>query len=264
MTISSNGEMSMGLVRMGPPSELMLQLKDRYELRDFIETGTYYGGTAVWAASHFDNVTTIEYSREIFEEAVARHGKVRNINFIFGDSRSVLNAIVPKLSRPAIFWLDGHWSGGQTYGENDECPLIDEIYAINISTHAHLLFIDDARLFTSPPPRPHRIEQWPSIGEVIEALKFGNHKYYIVVVEDAIIAVPEYAKDPVASYCQEINTKAWKEYGKRQSESAIKQGGRLTVQGLKLMGLGLYAPLKQLATKLVESVGLSDSSPSNS
>lgn len=244
----------MGLVRMGPPTELILLLKDRYAVKDFIETGSYYGNTAVWAASCFDNVTTIEYSREIYEETVAKHGKIQNINFIFGDSRSVLKTIVPKLSHPAIFWLDSHWSGGQTYGENDECPLIEEIRAMNMSKCAHFVFIDDARLFTSPAPRPHRIEQWPSIDEIIEALKSSNHKYYIVVIEDVIIAVPEYAKDPVASHCQEINTKAWKEYGERQRESAIKQGGRLTVQGLKLMGLGLHSPLKNLATKLVRGV----------
>jgi len=244
----------MGLVQMGPPRELILQLAERYGLRDFIETGTYHGSTSVWAASHFDNVITIEYSQKIYEETVAKHGKIQNINFIFGDSRSVLKTIVPKLSRPAIFWLDSHWSGGKTYGKNNECPLIEEIRVINMPKCAHFLFIDDARLFTSPPPRPHRIEQWPSIDEVIESLKSGNHKYYIVIVEDVIIAVPECAKDPVASYCQEINTKAWKEYGERLSESAIKQGGRLIVQGLKLMGLGLYAPLKRLASKLVKGV----------
>jgi hypothetical protein len=37
----------MGIIRVGPPAGLMLQLKDKYNVRDFIETGTYYGGTAV-------------------------------------------------------------------------------------------------------------------------------------------------------------------------------------------------------------------------
>ena len=52
----------MGIVHMGPPKELILQLADRYKLRGFIETGTYKGNTAVWAASYFDDVITIEYS----------------------------------------------------------------------------------------------------------------------------------------------------------------------------------------------------------
>lgn len=246
----------MGIVRFGPPTELILQLRDRYELKDFIETGTFYGDTAAWASSHFDNVITIEFSREIYDQTLARHGNIQNITFLFGDSRYVLKTIVPKLTHPAIFWLDSHWSGGETYGENDECSLIEELRMINLSKYTHFIFIDDARLFTSPPPRPHLIKQWPSIGEVIDALKSGKHKYYIVLFEDVVIAVPEYAKELVANHCQEVNTKAWKERGRRRNESEIKQGYRATGQGLRLMGLGLYAALKRVASKLVKVVML--------
>ncbi|TLY34310.1 MAG: hypothetical protein E6K62_06060, partial [Nitrospirae bacterium] len=137
----------------------MLQLKGKYALEDFIETGTYQGGTAVWAAAHFDRVTTIEFSRSLYEETKAQHDGASNLSFLFGDSREALRAIVPTLRQPAIFWLDSHWSGGQTYGQNDECPLLEEIEAITSSVHTHFLFIDDARLFAAPPPRPHRIDQ---------------------------------------------------------------------------------------------------------
>jgi hypothetical protein len=243
----------MGIVRMGPPKELLLRLRSKYGLRDFVETGTYYGETADWAASHFDHVTTIEYSRPIYEETTARLHQKRNINFIFGDSRTELKTIIPKLSRPTIFWLDSHWSSGDTYGKNDECPLIEEIRIINTSETPHFLFIDDARLFTSPPPRPHRMEQWPSIDEVIEALKSGNHEIYIVLFEDVIIAVPQYAKETVANYCQKENTRKWRERGKRPQrakKSEFKRGYRLIAQGVKLAGRGVLAQLKRLISAL--------------
>ena len=242
----------MGLIRMGVPKDIVLLLHDKYGLKDFIESGTYYGNTAVWAASHFDSVITIEYSKALYEQTVSRYGSICNVDFVFGDSRSVLRNIAPKLTKPAMFWLDSHWCGGQSYGEDDQCPLIEEIAEINKSASAHFIFIDDARLFTSPPPLPNRVEHWPPIDKIIQRLQSRKDKYYIVIVEDVIIAVPEYAKGPVASYCQEINTKAWKEYGKSLSESAIKRGWRLIGQGLKLIGLGLYAPLKRLASKLVK------------
>lgn len=251
LSFGINGEMTMGIVRFGPPTELILQLRDRYALRDFIETGTYYGGTAAWASSHFDNVITIEYSQGVYQEAVARYGDIQNIDFIFGDSRSVLREIVPKLTK-SVFWLDSHWCGGKSYGEDDQCPLIEEIDEINKSAIAHFIFIDDARLFTSPPPLPNRIEHWPALDEVIQALQSGKNRYYIVIFEDVIIAVPQYAKETVASWCQEVNTKAWKERGRRRNESKVKQGYRLTEQGLSLMGLGLYATLKRMASKPVE------------
>lgn len=241
----------MGIIRMGPPSKLLLELKSRYELKDFIETGTYYGNTAAWAASYFDNVSTIEFSHEIYEEALKRHGNIENINFIFDDSRSALKNLCSKLSRPAIFWLDSHWSGGDTYGNHDECPLIEEIHIINMSKFTHFLLIDDGRLFTSPPPRPHRIEQWPEIDKVFEALKSGTHQYYIVIIEDVIISVPEYAKELVSTYCQEVNTKAWIEYGERLNESAIKQGSKLIDQGLKLIVGDLHGRLGRFVSNLI-------------
>ena len=230
----------------------MLQLGDRYELKDFVETGTYYGSTASWAAVHFHSVITIEYSREIYEETATELGKKRNISCIFGDSRLVLKNLVPRLNRPTVFWLDSHWSGGKTYGERDECPVIEEICAINTSQVAHFLFIDDARLFTSPPPQPHRVEHWPSIEEIIGAIVSGNHNYYIVIIGDVIVAVPGYAKESVASYCQRLNTRAWEEYGRRLEESPIKQGGRLIGEGFTLVSRGLHAHLRSLVSKLAK------------
>ena len=52
----------MGLYRMGPPEDLILALQARLRLGDFVETGTYRGDTAAWAAEHFARVTTIELS----------------------------------------------------------------------------------------------------------------------------------------------------------------------------------------------------------
>jgi hypothetical protein len=233
----------MGIIRMGPPTDLILKLRDKYNLTRFVETGTYRGDTAVWAASHFDAVTTIESSRIIHDQAVANYGDISNIEFVLGHSRYVLKRVVPKLKEAAVFWLDAHWCGSDSYGEEDQCPLLEEITEINRSSVAHFLFIDDARLFTSPPPLPNLIESWPSITEVIQALQSGEDKYYIVIFEDVIIAVPHYAKAAVASYCQEINTRAWEERGKRRKhmkELEAKRGCRLIARGVRLVSRGIY------------------------
>jgi len=244
----------MGIVRNGPPAGIVCKLKSLYNISTFVETGTYLGGTALWASKVFERVITIEASEEIYRQTRQKYEYIGNIKLLFGDSRKVLAEVVSVHPTPAVFWLDAHWSGGETYGEDDECPLIEEIHAINISEYDHFIFIDDARLFTSPPPRPHRIEHWPSIDQVIEAIKSGNQKYYIVLIEDVIIAVPEYAKESVASYCQEINTQAWEEYGERLNESATKRGFRLIGQGLRSIGHGLRIQLRCLATNLIASV----------
>lgn len=236
----------MGIIRLGPPWPIILEIKSIFNVTDFIETGTYYGNTAVEAASHFDKVITIENSDIFYKEVIKKHRHLQNIDFLFGDSRTVLKKIIPNLGKTAILWLDGHWCGGKSYGKQDQCPLIDEIQIINSSDQAHFLFIDDARLFMSSPPIPNEIEQWPNITEVINTITAGAHPYYIIIFEDVIIAVPEYAKGFISGYCQKINTIQWKAYSKAQNESRIIKGFRKIIEGIRLIIRSLRANFKNI------------------
>ena len=50
-------------------------------------------------------------------------GKVHftdEISIIQGDSGKILNSITNKLKKPAIFWLDGHYSSGITANESPQ------------------------------------------------------------------------------------------------------------------------------------------------
>lgn len=217
----------MGIVRVGPPNELILQLGHEYDLKDFIETGTFTGKTALWAAAHFDRVVTIENSEALYNETKPKLDPKNNIKFIKGNSRTALPGVLAELTLPSVLWLDSHWSGGRTYGENDECPLLDEIRSVNRSDYTHFIFIDDARLFTSPPPRPHDASQWPTIIQVLDTLKSSSHNYYIVIIEDVIIAVPMSAKSQLVRYCQDLNTKLFDAWLKRQKWSLPGRGFNL-------------------------------------
>ncbi len=235
----------MGILRMGPPWSLILELKSKYNLTDFIETGTYHGNTAVEAATHFNKVLTIENSKRIYDDVIRKHGHLQNVDFKFGDSKNVLKTVIPKLIKPAIIWLDGHWCGGETYGQQDQCPLIEEIKIINESCHAHFLFIDDARLFLSPPPLPNAIDQWPNIKELLNTITSGIHNYFITVFEDVLIAAPEYTKKDVSIFCQRFNTIQWREYGKAQNESQFIKGFRQIFNGIRLIFYALGSKLKK-------------------
>jgi hypothetical protein len=217
-----------GIVRMGPPPELVLALRNEYSIKTFVETGTFLGGTSTWAASHFERVTTIENSRAIYERTVAAHGHIPNIEFLFGNSRDILAQVVPALQSPALFWLDGHWCGGESYGEQDECPLIDELEIVNRSSCDHFVMIDDARLFMSPPPLPHRIEVWPSIANIINTIQTKSPHTYIVIFEDVIIAVPQHAQEFLARWCQEA-------LKKNSQVSSLKTGIQHIKKGLYLV-----------------------------
>jgi hypothetical protein len=194
-------------------------LVNAYRITLFVETGTYFGETAYWASQCFKEVWTIEADEQIYQKAKKKYGDIKMIKFLLGDSKKVLKEIVEHLNHQTLFWLDSHWSGDETYGVDDECPLIEEIKAIVSSERSHFIFIDDSRLFLSPPPEPHKMEQWPTITQVIQTLISGRNEYYIVIIEDVIVAVPEEARLIVANYCREANTRAWKERSRAENLS---------------------------------------------
>jgi len=183
----------MGRVHPGVPEALVVFLKQRFDLRCFVETGTYLGDSASWAAKVFPDVYSIEASEQLWHSARRRHSRLRNVHFILGDSPRELATLIPTLSRP-LFWLDAHWSGGATAGQQAECPLLQELAVLAAARLPEpFILIDDARLFLEPPPPPHQREHWPDFSQVTAALGACGEPF-ISVVDDVIVAVPQRAR----------------------------------------------------------------------
>lgn len=201
----------MGLIRSGPPEDLVLLIRDASGAEVFVETGTYLGQTALWAAKHFDRVVTIERSPEFHASATKACREAGNVQLILGDSRSALADIAKGSQVPIVFWLDAHWSGGKTSGRDHECPLVDELLALKRAESEALILIDDARLFLSPPPLPHDIQAWPELTSVLAHLSsLQGGPRYTVVIEDVIVSVPRRYEIVVSRYCQERSTENWR------------------------------------------------------
>jgi hypothetical protein len=194
-----------------PPKDLMLALRREFSLTRFLETGTFDGRTTAWAAEHFDEVVTIEASEVLHRAALERHTELHNVRWVHGDTRTVLRGEVERLSGPAVVWLDSHWSGGVTYGEDAECPLLPEIETVLASPYEHHLFVDDARLFMAPPSAPHTPEHWPTLTQVVTALTRGRPPLEVLVLEDTFVAVPASAKELVWNYARNVVERAQEE-----------------------------------------------------
>lgn len=192
----------MGFHRMGPPQDLILALKARMGVGEFIETGTYRGDTAAWAAGHFSRVTTIELSPEFHAAAVERFRAQPAVRALQGNSATVLREVIPALGGPALFWLDAHWSGLDTAGREAECPLLEEIALINAAPDGHVVLVDDARLYCAPPPRPHRAEHWPDLASTVEELANGDRRH-VVLVDDVFVAVPRTEREFLTGWLQD-------------------------------------------------------------
>ena len=135
----------MGLIYAGVPKSYVLSLKNRFAIECFVETGTFAGRTAAWAAGHFAQVVTIEVSEAQYRGASARLSQYANVRRLLGDSRALLSELAASLP-PSIIWLDAHSCGG-TPGLDVECPLLDEIRALAPCWDRAFVLVDDARFF---------------------------------------------------------------------------------------------------------------------
>jgi hypothetical protein len=117
----------------------------RYNLKTFVETGTYLGDTVAALAPNFLHCFTIEIEPTVHERCRRRLESFDNVECILGDSALALPAIVRNLKDDALFWLDGHASGGETFNSG-KGPLISELTTIySDPSRRHVVLIDDAR-----------------------------------------------------------------------------------------------------------------------
>ncbi len=113
----------------------------------FVETGTYNGGTIFALERYFDKLHTIELS-EKYHCNTKKNYFGDKINFVLGDSGKVFEKLLPVITDKCIFFLDGHWSGGDTGCGDNACPLNEEITHINnLFQNDAIIIIDDFRLF---------------------------------------------------------------------------------------------------------------------
>ena len=128
--------------------EFLSLLQDDYtKYPCFIETGTNEGCTIFSMEPYFSTLHTIEISESYHNRTKSLYNGSK-INFIKGDSSVVFNSLLPNISDKCIFFLDGHWSSGDTGRGPVDCPLIEEITSIHeLYKHEAIIVIDDFRLF---------------------------------------------------------------------------------------------------------------------
>lgn len=113
-----------------------------------VETGTYRGDTTESLRPYFERVETVEADPMLFAAAQKRFAATPNVRLHFGDSAKLLPAILAELKQKAVFWLDAHWCGNNTFGDYLSAAIMPELEAIFAHHVAdHVILIDDARYF---------------------------------------------------------------------------------------------------------------------
>ena len=152
----------------------------------FVETGTHAGYTVKNMIPYFNKIHTIELSEEFYNDAVNKFKNNDNVILYLGDSAKVLPTLIDKLGGNTIFFLDGHWSGGDTAQGDKDCPLVEELVAINKFKHKSIIIIDDYRLFGT-----NYNEDWSLITDENIKKPIQERIIYTTVNNDRLILVIE-------------------------------------------------------------------------
>ena len=159
--------------------QLLNHYQQQYQLKMLIETGTYLGDMVDAQKERFERIVSIELSPDLARLAQRRFQGQSHIHILVGDSATVLMQLTPTLTEPALFWLDGHYSGGITAKGSTVCPIFGELNAIFNHNQHHIILIDDARLFVGE-------DDYPTLAELSAYIKDHNRDYNVTVKDDII------------------------------------------------------------------------------
>jgi len=174
---------------MPPPHIIKQQVLEtyskRYGLKILVETGTYLGDMVEAMKNVFERIYSIELSEDLYRNAKVRFKRLRNLKLINGDSGIEIKKLMNDIRDPALFWLDGHYSGGITAKGPKDTPIYEELTHIFSSPDiGHIVIIDDARCFGTEPA-------YPSLDELREFIKSKRPNLAFYVQGDSIRLTPK-------------------------------------------------------------------------
>lgn len=123
----------------------------RYNIKSFIETGTYHGAMIKEVYPYFNEIYSVEIVRNLYEENVQKYKGCKKVHLYLGDCLEKLPEMISDAkTNNLLFWLDGHYSGGITGKGKKEDPIYESleiVFASMEGKRGYVILIDDARTF---------------------------------------------------------------------------------------------------------------------
>ena len=153
-------------------------------IRVFVETGTYEGRTLRAVRRHFESLYSIELGEDLYQKACARFRSDPKIFLFQGDSGDRLRDILDMVGdRRCLFWLDAHYSRGDTARGSEDTPVLRELHAIaRHSRKDHVILVDDARCFGTDPAYPGLGRMEALVGQLLPGSSFSASEDIIRIV----------------------------------------------------------------------------------
>jgi hypothetical protein len=165
-------------------AEVLRNAAARFGTTVLIETGTFTGLMVRAMRTDFEEIHSVELSETLAGHAALRFARYPHIHIHQGDSTQILPDLLRALDRPALFWLDGHYSGGVTARGSKVTPIMDELGCITSHpVRGHVILIDDARLFVGA-------DDYPTLAEVEGLVARQRPELRVSVADDVIRIAP--------------------------------------------------------------------------
>lgn len=154
-------------------AETFLTLRDLFNIKTVIETGTYKGATTLWLNEHFEDVHTTEIDERLYPE-LRQTFKGTNIKLWCAGSEEALPEILSYIfdKQPLIF-IDAHWYKN---------PVLAELKAIAKAGIKPVIAIHDFKVPNHPElgydiyPQQGITYEWGWIEKHVEAI-YGKDGY---------------------------------------------------------------------------------------
>jgi hypothetical protein len=114
------------------------RLIGKYGIQSAVETGTFLGVTAQGLAAMVPSVYTIEVRQDRYEQARENLAGLPNVEQILGASPDVFPGLIPRIKKPALYYLDAHW--------DDHYPLPEEVAIIAEHDPAPVIVMHDMQV----------------------------------------------------------------------------------------------------------------------
>jgi len=161
----------------------------RFSASTMVETGTYTGNMVSAIKNDFQEVFSIELDDVLFSAAKDKFCGLDHVHILHGDSATVLPKVLDRIRGCCIFWLDAHYSGGNTARGHADTPIVDELRQILSCMHIEpVILIDDARLFVSHTPDSILDDSWPMLTD-LSRIVLDKHPTWVFDVQDDIIHI---------------------------------------------------------------------------
>jgi len=184
--LGGNSLRGLGQLQYGERLKIINLFVVGWEQSIFIETGTYCGDMVNSVMHLFSRVISIEYGATLATNAQRRFSDKSHVEIVQGDSALELPKILDSLwqddrLKNILFFLDGHFSGGDTAHANLDTPIVAELKAISAANSKWgidpmVILIDDAVDFGRAKDYPTEMELCLLHQELFPGFTIDNYR----------------------------------------------------------------------------------------